>query len=319
MADLVLCKKRPIVVIAGPTASGKTGLGVQLCKCFGGEVISADSMQIYRGMNIGTAKPTQQEMQGVPHHLIDFLELDKPFSVADYVCLANQTANAIYARGNLPFLVGGTGLYIQSFIDNIVFADIEGDEHLRAQLRQKAQAQGAQALLNELMEFDPQTAQALHPNNLGRIIRAIEVYKISGITMTQHRQNSRLQPSPFKPCMLALNFRSRQTLYERIDKRVDQMLEQGLLKEAQQMLLADKRHTAVQAIGYKELFPYLEGKQTLQSCVEQLKMSTRRYAKRQLSWFRRDERYHWIYADDFSSFTGVVDAARAIVQQEILE
>ena len=287
----------PLAVVAGPTASGKTGLAVELALRLNGEVVSADSMQIYRRMAIATAKPTLQEMKGVPHHLIDFLEPGESFSVAQYVQRARQVIGEIHSRGKLPIVAGGTGLYIQSLVDNVSFSPQPEDPELRERLRQKAEREGAQALLEELREFDPQSAARLHPNNLGRVIRAIEVYRLTGRTMTQQLEDSRREPSPYRLCMLGLTYSRRELLYDRINRRVDVMMEEGLLEEARQMRREKLSSTAAQAIGYKELEGYFAGQEPLEEALERMKRETRRYAKRQLTWFRRDSRFHWLEMD----------------------
>lgn len=291
--------KIPLVVIAGPTASGKTALAVDIAKRLNGEIISADSMQIYRELNIGTAKPTQEEMQGIPHYMLDFLAPDVSFSVAEYVDMAKKCIAEIKQNGKLAILAGGTGLYISSLVDNISFTQSDKSEQLRQQLRQKAEEQGGQSLLDELRQFDPESADRLHPNNVGRIIRAIEIYKTTGITMTRQLELSRQIKSPYELCMIGLTYSDRQMLYDRINLRVDKMMQCGLLKEAE-MALNISGSTALQAIGYKEFIPYFDGQCSLDQAVESLKQNTRRYAKRQLSWFRRDDRINWINVDQMS-------------------
>ncbi|MCL2056768.1 MAG: tRNA (adenosine(37)-N6)-dimethylallyltransferase MiaA [Oscillospiraceae bacterium] len=282
----------PVLVVCGPTASGKTKLAVQLAIRLGGEVVSADSMQVYKGMDIGTAKPTTEEMCGVPHHLIGIIEPETPFSVADYVTLAQQAICDIRARGKLPVLAGGTGLYISSLIDNIRFAQIKSDPDLRKSLEDFAENHGNEALWGRLNENDPELAAKLHPNNRGRIIRAVEVYETTGVNMSEHLRLSRAEPSPYVPFMLGLTFSRREILYERIDRRVDEMIKSGLVEEAREFAARGK--TSGQAIGYKELQPYFAGACTLDEAVENIKRETRRYAKRQLTWLRRDERIRWI-------------------------
>ncbi len=289
-------QKIPLIIVCGPTASGKTALSIRLAKLYGCEIVSADSMQIYKGMNIATAKPTTEEMCGIKHHLIDFLEPNMPFSVADYVKLASECISDIVARGKLPLICGGTGLYISSLVDNIAFDDTCASPEFRNELLELAKQNGGEYLLNMLSQFDTEAAQKLHPNNLTRIIRAIEVYKFSGITFTQALENSKRE-SPYKPCFIGINFNDRNKLYERINLRVDLMLKQGLLQEAESVFLNKELSTSKQAIGYKELMPYFEGTDSLENCIEKLKMSTRHYAKRQLTWFRRDTRINWIYPD----------------------
>ena len=229
-------QKIPLVVVAGPTASGKTALGVQLAKALDGEVVSADSMQIYQGMDIATAKPSREEMEGIPHHLIDFVPPDQPFSLADYLVLARKTIAEIWERKKLPLLVGGTGLYISSLIDHVELWEGGRDDKLRQELVALAKEKGNGYLLEELRLIDPMTAARLHENNLTRIVRAIEVYRLTGKTMWEQQQQSRRFPSPYAVCVIGLDYRSRETLYRRIDLRVDRMVEQGLLREAEEML-----------------------------------------------------------------------------------
>lgn len=305
--------KIPLIVVVGPTASGKTALAVSLAKRFHGEVISADSMQIYKQMNIATAKPTVEEMDGIPHHLIDCLDLSQKFSVADYTALAHQKAAEIYARGHLPILAGGTGLYIDSVVNNISFSEIRTDEELRKELTRLAEEKGADYLLEELNRFDPESAKRLHPNNLSRIIRAIEVYRLTGITMTEHQRRSRLTPSGYDAVMIGLDFQDRQKLYDRINLRVDRMFADGLLEEAREILSNKNLGTARQAIGYKELQHYFDGQESLEEAIQKIKQETRRYAKRQLTWFRRNPNIHWIYVDCCRDFADVSEQAALLL------
>lgn len=302
----------PIIAVVGPTASGKSHLAVELAKWKQTEVVSADSMQIYREMSIGTAKPTPQEQEGVVHHLIDFVDLSQPFSVADYVSLAKKCVQNIYDQGKIPVLVGGTGLYIRSFLENISFSEQDRDEALRLVLAQKAKEKGIQELVEELKSFDPESAERIDPNNLPRLIRAIEIYRTTGQTMTQQIQQSRQMPSPYQVCMIGLDYADRQVLYDRINRRVDQMLEQGLVEEARRVLAQPNGQTALQAIGYKELQPYFQGEISLEQAAENMKQETRRYAKRQLTWFRREKKIHWIYPDECGG-EQVVQQAKEIV------
>lgn len=287
-----------LCVVAGPTASGKTDVAIQLAKRFDGEVVSADSMQIYRGLSIATAKPSREEMQGITHHLMDFLEPDTGFSVAQYVQLAATAVEQITQRGHLPILCGGTGLYIHSLVDNITFAPMPGDRTLREMLLARAQKEGGLALLQELAQKDPQTAQRLHPNDITRIVRALEILRLTGVPMSEWQKNSRNTPSPYRLCMIGLDYTDRQKLYNRINQRVDRMLKQGLVKEAKYFYSLSNADTAAQAIGYKELKPYLDGQISLEEAAENLKRETRRYAKRQLTWLRRDDRIHWVKMDE---------------------
>lgn len=278
------------VVVCGATASGKTRLAIDLAKRFNGEIVSADSMQIYKGMDIASAKPSKEEQSGIPHYMMDFLEPTEAFSVADYVEMARSIIADIYSRGKLPIICGGTGLYINSLVDNIEFDDTGCDYGFRKEMRKIAEEKGNSVLLEKLREVDPKSAERLHENNLSRIIRALEVYKISGKTMTQLQEESRRNPSPYNPFMVMLDYEQREDLYERINTRVDLMLKAGLLEEARDFFTHNDYITAAQAIGYKELKPYLDGVEPLDECVERLKRETRKYAKRQLTWFRKDVR-----------------------------
>lgn len=286
--------KQNIIVVAGPTATGKTKLAVSLAKCFGGEVVSADSMQIYKGMDIGSAKPTPEETEGVKHWLIDEVEPDKPFSVAEYVTRAKAYISDIAARGRLPIIAGGTGLYISSLIDNVQFTEGKTDFALRKELFALAQEQGDETLHAMLAAIDPEAAQMIHPNNRKRVVRAIEIFKTTGVTMTEQNARSKAEPSPYEPVMLALTA-EREILYGRINRRVDQMAETGLIDEVRRLrsagLTADMQ--SMQGIGYKEVFAYLDGSCGEKECLELVKKNSRNYAKRQLTWFRRDKRYEW--------------------------
>lgn len=303
-----------LVAVCGPTASGKTRLAVDIAKEFGGEVVSADSMQIYKKLDIASAKPTEEEKQGIPHHLMDFLPPTEPFSVADYVEAARKVIVDITGRGKLPVLCGGTGLYISSLIDNITFDDTACDYAYREELRQIAAEQGNGAVMEMLRKVDPECAARLHENNLSRVIRALEVYKLSGKTMTQVQAESRLVPSPYNPCMMMIDY-DRETLYSRIDKRVDLMIEAGLLEEAEEFFTHKDYVTASQAIGYKELKPYFDGECSLTEAVENLKRETRRYAKRQLTWFRKDSRINRISADNTTEYDKILKNAEILVKK----
>lgn len=291
-------EKQPLIVVVGPTASGKTKTGVMLAKLFDGEVVSADSMQIYKAMSVSTAKPTPEEMQGVPHHLIDFADVSISFSVADYVDMAREKIADIASRGKMPIIVGGTGLYINSLIDNVKFDDTCSSTEIRDRLYAIAEEKGNHYLWEKLCEVDPETASKVHENNLSRVVRALEVFEQTGEKLSVHKKNSRLEQSPYSVCMIGLGFNDRAVLYDRINKRVDIMLRNGLVDEARQFYSLHGANTANQAIGIKELKPYLDGNASLDECVEKIKMESRRYAKRQLTWFRRDERINWIYLDE---------------------
>lgn len=288
----------PLVSVVGPTASGKTRLAIDIALKYGGEVVSADSMQIYKGMDIGTAKPDKAEMRGVPHHMMDFLDVGTDYSVAQYVRDAHAVIQDIHNRGKLPVVAGGTGLYIDSLISNISFAETVRDDKLRSDLEKLAAEKGGEALLNMLEGFDPETARTLHPNNIKRIIRAIEVYKTTGKTIAEMRKRSRQTPQIYKACLIGLNFKNRAELYRRIEMRVDLMMEQGLEKEVRTLLEsgADMDSTAMQAIGYKEIAEAISKGESMAEAAEKIKLNTRHYAKRQLTWFRRNEQINWIEA-----------------------
>lgn len=294
-------KKIPLVVVAGPTASGKTATAIHICQKFHGEVVSADSMQVYKYLSVGTAKPTEEEKAGIPHHLMDFLEPSQPFSVADYVELAKERILDIHKRGKLPVVVGGTGLYIDSLVSNIQFSDSVSNPKRREELQQFAKEKGNEALWSLLEEKDPEAAASIHPNNVGRVIRAIEMIECSGKTKTQQLEESRREPSPYHTLYLALNYRDRQVLYDRIDQRVYLMLEQGLEREARWLMEHGYAPTAAQAIGYKEMFGYLNGEESLETAIERIQQGSRRYAKRQLTWFRRNEAIQWLYPDEYAN------------------
>lgn len=287
--------KMPVVAVGGPTASGKTAFSVQLAKRLGGEVVCADSMQIYKGLDVGTAKATKEETEGVPHHLMDFLPPEETFSVADFVEAANREVQAITGRGRLPVLVGGTGLYIESFLNGVRFAEQKTDPALRERLEKEAGELGAQAMHRRLAAIDPDYAATVHPNNVGRVIRALELYYSSGKTMSRQREESLPETPPFDSMVFCLAPAERSELYRRIDVRVDRMLEAGILEEAKMVWENRERYrTAAQAIGYKEFFPYFEGTADLAACTDKLKQASRNYAKRQLTWFRRMENVIWL-------------------------
>ena len=306
--------KIPLIVVCGATASGKTELGVALAEIFNGEVVSADSMQIYREMNIATAKPTFAEMRGIPHYMTDFLPPDVSYSVADYVRQARTFIRDIYTKGKIPLLVGGTGLYIQSVLENISFGEMNVDENLRKTLYERLQNEGAEVLLQELSAFDEQSAQRIGTANHRRLIRAIEIYRTTGKTMTEFIENSKNEPSPYNDVRIGLTCKNRQNLYNRINRRVDIMIQNGLIDEAKNYSAKNYSATSAKAIGYKELEPYLKGELSPEEAVENLKRATRRYAKRQLTWFRRDEKINWIYTDETEK-EEVIKKAVAIIQK----
>lgn len=306
-----------IIVVSGPTASGKTALAVEIAKKYGGEVISADSMQIYTDMDVASAKATVEEQQGIPHHMMDFLDPAESFSVADWVKMAGECADDIISRGKIPVICGGTGLYISSFVDNLQFDDSECDYGFRDEMRKFAEENGAEALLEKLREVDPETASELHANNVSRVIRALEVYKTTGHTIAEAKRASRNAPSPYEFILLTLDFEQREQLHERINRRVELMLQNGLVQEARTCFDQPERPTAAQAIGCKELYPYFRGERTLEECVEELKLRTRQYAKRQLTWFRRDSRFHRIVICPGDGLAEAVEKASKIIDGKL--
>ncbi len=289
-----------IIAVAGPTASGKTGLAIELAKRFSGEVVSCDSMQIYCGMDIGTAKPTRDEMCGIPHHMLDIVEPDIRYSVADFVRDARACIDDCISRGKLPVVAGGTGLYMDSVLMNIAFDEVVQDMDYRNEMQNFADQFGTEALHKLLREKDADAAEKIHPNNVRRVIRALEVCHTTGKTFTQVNAESRREPV-YDAKIFGIDT-DRQILYDRIDRRVDLMLEHGLLDEVKHFydLGLNRRTTAMQAIGYKELFDYLDGSCSLNDAVEKIKMESRRYAKRQLTWFRRNEAIDWVSIDNMA-------------------
>ena len=287
-------EKTKIICVVGATASGKTDLAVKLAKAVDGEIISADSMQVYKNMPIATAVATKEEQDGVPHHLVEFLDTDQTFSVADFVERAKVLIDEITARGKVPIVAGGTGLFVDSLVKNISFSEVGSNAEIRNELAEKSNEE----LFEKLVELDPKSAEDIHPNNRKRVIRALELC-MSGTSKTEQNENSMLIDSPYDALYIGIGYQDRQKLYDRINKRVDLMLEAGLENEARQML-GKQGLTARQAIGHKELQPYIDGNITLDEAVEGLKRETRRYAKRQLTWFRRNENINWLYADEMS-------------------
>lgn len=292
-----------VIVIVGPTASGKTSLSIEIAKLFDGEIISADSMQIYKKMDIATAKPSKEEMQGIPHHLIDFLPPSEKFSVAKYKELCYEKIEDIKKRGKIPVIVGGTGLYIDTVINNTVFLEYE-ENSIRRQLEDECEKNGISSLYDKLCEVDKASAEKLNLSDKKRIIRALEVFYSTGKTKTEQNELSHLEKSKYDFCIIGLTAENRDFLYERINKRVDLMVENGLIEEATEFFKSEYSNTAVQAIGYKELKPYFDGVCSLDVALEKLKMESRRYAKRQLTWFRRNKNINWISIDNCNDIIG---------------
>jgi len=279
-----------VIVIAGPTATGKTALSVRLAKEIGGEIVSADSIQIYKKLDIGSAKPTVEEKQGIPHHLMDFVEADGVYSVADYVNDAKKTIDDILSRGKVPIVTGGTGLYISSLVDNVSFSESEKNDEIRLNLQKELEEKGAEALHARLFEVDPESAEAIHPNNTKRVIRALEIYETTGKTRTEQEKVSKLEKSPYDFCLVALSC-ERELLYERINRRVDIMVENGLFEEVKSLIDSgiEKCAQSMQGIGYKEAVMAISGEITKDESIELIKKNSRNYAKRQLTWFKRGD------------------------------
>lgn len=306
----------PVLAVVGPTASGKTALAVELALRLNGEVVSADSMQIYRGMDIASAKPTTAEMRGVPHHMLSILSPETPYSVASYVRDAAACIRDIHSRGKTVILAGGTGLYVDNLLAGTAFVEVPADAALRKRLEAQYENFGGEAMLQKLAESDEQTARRLHANDKKRIVRALEVLMQTGEPPSRLDAASHNMPSPYAATYIGLNFRDRAVLYDRIDRRVDDMLAAGLLDEARAFFAASAA-TAAQAIGYKELKPFLDGELPPETAVENLKRATRRYAKRQITWFKRNEAIHWLYPDACPSnelFEQALDIAKAVTE-----
>lgn len=289
--------KPKVVVIVGPTASGKTAVSIELAKKINGEIISADSMQIYKYMDIGTAKPTLDEMQGIKHYMLDVVMPDETFNVAKYKSMAESAIEEILRKGKVPIIVGGTGLYINTLVDGIEFADVPGDEEYRNELIEKGYREGAMSIYKELEKVDSESAKKIDPNNIRRVARALEIYKVTGKTKTQLDIESRKEVK-YDYRLFGMEW-DRETLYNRIDLRVDKMIEAGLIDEVRNVTEKFKiSNTAVQGLGYKEVIEYLNGNISYEEMIEKLKLETRHYAKRQLTWFRRDKRIKWIKPDE---------------------
>ena len=295
-------KKKPMIILTGPTAVGKTDLSIQLAKAMNGEIISADSMQVYRHMDIGSAKVTPEEMDGVPHHLINVLEPEEEFNVVVFQKLAKEALTGIYERGHIPIIVGGTGFYIQALLYDIDFTENDGDTAIRRELEKLAQPQGAGCLHQMLQEIDPESAAAIHQNNVKRVIRAIEFYRQTGKKISLHNEQEREKQSPYQFLYYVLDT-DRKTLYERIDRRVDLMMEHGLVDEVKH--LADMGCTrdmvSMQGLGYKEILDYLSGEIPLEEAVYILKRDTRHFAKRQITWFKRERDVRWLELEQFQN------------------
>ena len=294
-------QKKPLIILTGPTAVGKTNLSIGLAKAIGGEIISADSMQVYKYMDIGSAKIMPKEMDGIPHHMLNILEPTEEFNVTVFQTYAKRYIDEIYERGHIPILVGGTGFYIQAVLYDIDFTENEEDTTYRKQLEAEAEKYGTMYLYEKLKAVDANAAEQIHPNNIKRVIRALEFYEQTGTCISKHNETERAKESAYSSCYFVLND-ARDILYERIDKRVDMMIEAGLVEEVQKLLqMGCKREsTAMQGLGYKEIIDYLQGEISLERAVYLIKRDTRHFAKRQLTWFRREKEVIWIDKEKFS-------------------
>ena len=304
-----------IIAVAGPTASGKSALALELCKRLGGELVSLDSMQIYKGLDIGTAKPTKAEQAEVRHHMIDICDPREKFSAADFAERAHGVIADIRSRGKRVLLCGGTGLYLDTVLGRLDFGEIESNEKLRRDLIAFAEKNGADALYERLVKIDPQAAEKIHKNNVRRVARAIEIYELTGKTKTEHDREA-ISDSPYDSLIIGLDYNDREVLYNRINRRVDLMIDAGLETEVRSLLSegslsADS--TAGQAIGYKEMLGYIAGEYTLEDAIEKIKLGTRRYAKRQLTWLRRNPEINWLYPDRLGDFQSLVGEAEKII------
>ncbi len=319
MTDRLTTETKPrLLVLIGPTAVGKTKMSIEIAKALGCEIISGDSMQVYRQMDIGTAKITKEEMQGIPHHLIDIHEPDEAYSVAEFQEECSRLIADIHARGKLPFIVGGTGLYVESVCYGFQFAEAGEDKAFRQEQADYAERYGAEALHARLAEVDPESALRLHPHDQRRIIRALEIYHLTGIPLSAQLK-SQTRESPYQLCLVGLTM-DRQMLYKRIEARIDEMLEQGLVEEVSSLL--DKGYgpdlVSMQGLGYKQIISYLQGEATLEEAVAILKRDTRRFAKRQLSWFRHMKEIQWVDVTDTGNFLANFAAIRDIIAGKFL-
>ena len=305
--------KRPLVILTGPTAVGKTALSISLAKAINGEIISADSMQVYKYMDIGSAKIMPEEMDGVPHYLVDILEPTDEFHVVKFQTLAKEAMEKIYAKGKIPILVGGTGFYIQSVLYDIDFAQSEEDETFRNELEQFAKENGNEALFERLRAVDPKSCEIIYANNVKRVIRAIEFYEKTGKRISEHNDEQRENESPYNFVYFVLND-DRTKIYERIDKRVDKMLADGLVEEVQHLknMGCTRNLVSMQGLGYKEILEYLDGECTLEDAIYRIKRDTRHFAKRQLTWFRRERDVTWVSREDFDKMLQILQTKEII-------
>ena len=309
--------KKKVIAVVGPTASGKTSLAVEIAKAVNGEIVSADSMQIYKGMTIATAQPTEEEKQGIPHHLIAFLDPSETYSVVQYAEDAKKAIDDITSRGKIPVVAGGTGMYIDSLLCGIDFGFVPDNSEMREKLEKRLETEGAEKLLQELETIDPETASQLHVNNRGRILRALEVYYLTGETISHQKVKSREKGSDYDVLYIYINYADRQKLYDRIEKRVDIMVNDGLLEEAEKFISLGDETTAKQAIGYKELKPYFNHECSLTEALDNLKKATRHYAKRQMTWFRKNSELVMISPDTDADYCmSAINTAKKFLKGE---
>ena len=314
---MAACEKKPIIILTGPTAVGKTALSIALAKAIDGEIISADSMQVYKQMDIGSAKITKDEMEGVPHHLVDVLDPQEGFDVCRFQSMAKEALAGIYERGRVPIVVGGTGFYIQALLYDIDFTETKEDTAYRRELSELARTKGNHALHEMLKQVDPESAEAIHENNVKRVIRALEFYQETGEKISSHNEQQRLHESPYQFCYFVLTD-DRKTLYERIDERVDLMLEQGLVAEVQALKEQGCRADMVsmKGLGYKEILAYLDGQISLEEAVYIIKRDTRHFAKRQLTWFRRERDVIWLDRQAYQDEASILETMLCILREQ---
>lgn len=308
--------KKKLIILTGPTAVGKTATSISFAKRIGGEIISADSMQVYRHMDIGSAKITVEEMEGVPHHLIDVLEPSEDFNVVRFQQMARNAMEEIYSRGHIPIITGGTGFYIQAILNEIDFEDTEENTKFRMVMNELAEEKGNEYLHEMLRQVDPKSAEQIHPNNRKRVIRALEYYEQTQSPISEHNEQQRTKQSPYQFVYFVLN-RDRKELYERIDKRIDIMLKQGLLEEVKWLASAGytKDMVSMKGLGYKELLAYLDGECSLEEAIYRLRRDTKHFAKRQLTWFRREREVTWIEMEQYSDTETLVNALIQICEE----
>ena len=310
-------EKKPLIILTGPTAAGKTSLSIELAKSIGGEIISADSMQVYKKIDIGTAKIRPEEMQGVPHYLIDELDPSEEFNVVAFVEKSKEAMKKIYAAGHIPIIVGGTGFYIQALLYDIDFSQHEDKESYRKELEQLATEKGKEYLYEILKKKDPEYATITHCNNVKKVIRALEYYKETGKKLSEHNEEQRQKESPYNFAYFVL-YHDREELYDRINRRVDLMMEDGLLFEVESLIKEGytKNLVSMQGLGYKEFFDYFDGRMTLEDTVDKIKKDTRHFAKRQLTWFRREKEVIWLNKKEYEQEKDLLDSVLNIIQEK---